>query len=80
MRLDPFSLDDAFVVRQIEGSGLHAVIAIAGTEDFVDDDDRREGAEFRVAIFRIDRQMIFDVLQFAGIFLELGRLRRRPAR
>ena len=74
MRFDPIFSRDAFVVRQIERGGLHAVIAVARAEDFVHDDDGREGAEFRVAIFRIDREMIFDVLQFAGKFLELGRL------
>ena len=63
---------DAFIVRQIESGGLDTVVSVAGAVNFVHDDDRREGAELRVAVFRIDREMVLDVLQFAGKFPELG--------
>ena len=37
--------DDALVVGQVEGGGLHAAVAVAGREDDVDDADRRQRAE-----------------------------------
>ena len=67
--------DYALVVREIEGRRLHAPIGVAGGEDLVDDDDRREGAELRIAVLRVDRQVILDILQLAGELLQLGRLR-----
>ena len=70
----PFSRGDALVVRQVEGRRLHAAIGVAGREDLVDDDDRRESAELRIAVLRIDRQMVLDVLQLAGELLQLGAL------
>ena len=38
-RLLPFSADDALVVGQVEGRGLHAVVRVAGGINLVDDDD-----------------------------------------
>ncbi len=54
--------DHALVVRQIERGGLHAAVAVAGRVDFVHDDDRRHAAELGIAVLRIDRQMVLDVL------------------
>ncbi len=48
------------------------MVAVAGTEDFVHHHDGRERAELRVAILRVDREMVLDVLELGGIFLELG--------
>ena len=61
----PFSAIDALVVGQVEGRGLHAAVAVAGREDGVDDANRRQRAELRVAILRIDRQVVLDLLQLA---------------
>ena len=57
--------DDALVVRQVERRGLDAAVAVAGGVDLVDDGDRRQRAELRVAVLRIDRQVVLDVLQLA---------------
>ena len=71
----PFSLHDAFVVRQVERGGLHAAVAVAGGEDDVDDADGRERAELRIAILGIDRQRVLELLQVRGERLQLLRLR-----
>ena len=53
----------ALVVGQVERRRLHAAIAIAGRKDGVDDANRRESPKLRVAILRIDRQVVLDLLQ-----------------
>ena len=73
-RLVPFSRDDALVVGQVVGGGLHAAVAVAGGEDLVDDADRRERAELRVAVARIDRQVVLELLQVIAERLQLLRL------
>ena len=65
-RLLPFFADHALVVGQVERGGLHAAIGVAGREHGVDHRDRRQRAELRVAVLRIDRQVVLDVLQRAG--------------
>ena len=49
-RFAPFSRDDALVVRQVERRGLHRAIAVAGGEDLIHHDDRRERAELWIAV------------------------------
>ena len=66
---------DPLVVRQVERRGLHGAVAVAGGVDLVDHDDRRQRAELRVALLRIDRQVVLDVLQLAGEPLQLRGLR-----
>ena len=58
--------DDALVVGQVERGRLHAAIAVAGREHGVDDGDRRQRAELRVAVLRVDRQGVLDRLQGVG--------------
>jgi hypothetical protein len=55
--------DHAFVVGQVEGGGLDAAIAVAGREHGIDHRDRREGPQLGIAILRIDRQVVLDLLQ-----------------
>ena len=69
--------DDALVVRQVVGGRLHAAVAVARREDDVDDADRRERAELRVAQRRLDRQAVLEPLQLGG---EPRELRRSPPR
>ena len=76
-RFEPFSRDHALVVRQVEGRGLHAAIAVAGREHRVDDADGRQRAELGVAVFRIDRQVVLDLLQLGPEPRQLLRSRRR---
>ena len=73
--LRAFLARDPFVVRQIKGGGLDAMVGVARTEDFIDHDHRRKGADLRVAIFRVDREMVLDVLELAGKFLQLRAFR-----
>ena len=65
--------DDALVVGQVEGRRLHAAVAVARREHGVHDGNRRQGAERRVAVLGVNRQMVLDVLQRAGKLLQLGR-------
>ena len=62
-RLVPFSFTTRSSFGQVEGGGLDAAIAVAGGEDDVDDADRRERAELRVAVARVDRQRVLELLQ-----------------
>ena len=68
-------LHDPLVVRQVERRRLHAAVAVAGREHDVDDADRRERAELRVAVLRIDWQRVLEFLQVRGERLQLLRLR-----
>ena len=65
-RFEPFSANDALVVGQVEGRCLHAAIAIARREDGVDDANRRQRTQLGVAILRIDRQVVLDLLQLGS--------------
>ena len=71
--LRTFLFHHALIVRQVEGRGLHAAVAFAGAEDFIDHADRRGRAKFGIVIPRIDGQMIFQFLQVRA---ELFQLRR----
>ena len=73
--LRAFFLHDALVVRKIERGSLHAAVAFAGAEDFVDDANRRRRAELRISITRIHRQIVFQLLQVPAELRELRRLR-----
>ena len=64
--LAAFLRHHAIIVRQVVGRGLHAVIAIARVEDFVDHANRRCRAQLRVAILRFDREIVLDLLQVPG--------------
>ena len=66
-------LNHALVVRQIVSRGLHAVVAVAGGEDLVHHADGRGRADLRIAILRIDRQVVLDLLQVIGEELQLAR-------
>ena len=75
--------DDALVVGQVEGRGLHAAIGVARREHGVDDADRRQRAELRVAVLRIDRQVVLDLLQLgpeARQLLRFGVVTQRDER
>ena len=56
-------VDHALVVRQIEGGGADAVRAVARRVDLVHHADRRRRAQLRIAVLRIDRQVVLDLLQ-----------------
>ena len=66
--------DHALVVRQVERRRLHAAVGVARREHGVDDADRRQRAELRVAVLRIDRQVVLDLLQLAAEPRQLLRL------
>ena len=53
---------------------MHAAVSVARTEDVIDNPNRRSGPEFRVAIARIDRQIVFQFLKIAAELEELRRL------
>src|SRR6185369_16482507 len=76
--LRAFFFNYALVVWKIESSRLHAAVAFARSEHFVHDANRRRRAEFRIAITRIDRQIIFQFLQMTAELRELCRLRIVP--
>src|SRR6185369_13714257 len=67
-------LNDALVIRKIERSRLHAAVALAGTEYFVDDANGRGRAELRISITRVNREIVFQLLQMPAEFPELRRL------
>ena len=67
-------MDHALVVGQIEGRGADAVRAIARREDFVHHANRRSGAQLRIAVARIDRQVVLHFLQVVGEELQPGGL------
>ena len=73
-RLVPFSRTTRSSFGQVERRGLNAAVAVARGVDLVDHDDRRQRAQLRVALLRIDRQVVLDVLQLAGESLQLGGL------
>ena len=65
----------ALVVGQIEGRGAHAVRAIARSVDFVHHADGRRRAQLRIAVLRVDRQVVLHFLQVRRDGLELVGLR-----
>ena len=66
--------DHALVVGQVEGRRLHAAIGVARREHRVDDPDRRHRAQLGIAVLRIDRQVVLDVLQLGPEPRQLLRL------
>ena len=69
--LAAFLSHHALIVRQVVSRRLNAMIAIAGRQNLVHHADGRLAAELRIAIFRIDGQIVFDLLQMAAKELEL---------
>src|SRR5438034_11778978 len=67
-------LNHALVIRQIERSGLHTTVSFARAKNFVHDANRRRRAKFRIAILRVERQMVFEFLQVLTELFELCRL------
>ncbi len=64
--LAAFLLHDAVVVGQVVGRGGDAVGAISCGKDLVDNANRGGGAEFGVAVFRVERQVVFELLEMRG--------------
>ena len=62
---------DALVVGQVERRGLNRAVAVARRIDLIDHHDRRQRAQLRVALLRIDRQVVLDVLQLSRESLQL---------
>src|SRR5688572_26420861 len=61
--LGAFFFDDALIVRKIEGGRLHSAVAFTRPEDFIHGSKWRGGAELRVAIGRVDGEIVFQLLQ-----------------
>ncbi len=64
----------ALVVREIVGRGFHAVIAVAGRDHLIHHANRREPSDLRIAILRVDRQVVLDFLHVIAEELQLRRL------
>src|SRR5471030_1733880 len=60
----------ALIVGQVEGGGTDAVSAVSGGEYLVHHADGGRRAELRIAVPRIDGQVIFDLLQVGGDHLQ----------
>ena len=63
--LAAFFLDYALIVGQVISGRADAVRAIASRHDLVHHRDRRQRSQFRIAVPRLDRQVILDLLQMA---------------
>ena len=66
--------DDTLVVGEIKGGGLDAAVGVAGAEDEIDDANRRVAAKLRAAVARIEREIVFELLQVLAETGEFGGL------
>ena len=67
-------LNHALVIGQVERGRANAVRTVASRQNFVHHADRSQRPQFRVAILRVQRETVFDLLKMVREHLQLGRL------
>ena len=74
-RFEPFSRVTRSSLGKLKAAVWTPWLASPAQKISFDHHHRGKSAELRVAIFRVDREMVLDVLELAGKFLQLRAFR-----